>query len=156
MKIVIHTVVAKFEVMQSFSHLTVRSTEALFLFSETQAGTSSANVAHIFGFIEEIICIYSAGFICHSLETSLINSNFNCTKNNSTFCNCNNDNNKITKHYQASTTRSLKRCTDLVRAPIIWKGQNGIPRNGHKYMFFQTKHLMQPTHFRHRFRRNGI
>lgn len=45
----------EFEVMHSSSHFNVRSTEALFLFSETQAGTSSAKVAHKFGRIDEII-----------------------------------------------------------------------------------------------------
>lgn len=50
--------------MHSSSHLKVRSTDALFLFAETHAGTSSARVAHKLGFMEEIISMYSTGFIC--------------------------------------------------------------------------------------------
>lgn len=51
-------------VMHSSSHLTVRSTDVLFLFAETHAGTSSAREAHKFGFMEEIMSMYSTGFIC--------------------------------------------------------------------------------------------
>lgn len=54
--------------MQSSSHLTVRSTEVLFLFSETHAGTSSAKEVHEFGFIEEINFMYSEGFICRHVQ----------------------------------------------------------------------------------------
>ena len=50
--------------MHSSSHLTVRSTDVLFLFAETHAGTSSARETHKFGFKEEIISMYSTGFIC--------------------------------------------------------------------------------------------
>jgi len=44
-----------FNARQSSSHLNVLSTEVLFLLSVTQAGTSSAKVAHIFGLMQEII-----------------------------------------------------------------------------------------------------
>lgn len=51
-----------FSDMQSSSHLIVRSTDALFLFALTEAGTSSAKLTHKSGFIEEIIFMYSIGF----------------------------------------------------------------------------------------------
>lgn len=56
--------ITTFNEMQSSSHLKVRSTEALFLLLETHEGTSSAKETEISGFIEEIISMYSAGFIC--------------------------------------------------------------------------------------------
>jgi len=51
----------------SSSHFTVRSTEFLFLFFDTHAGTSSAKVAQRFGLKEEIIPMYSAGLICQQI-----------------------------------------------------------------------------------------
>lgn len=47
----------------------MRSTEVLFLFSETQAGTSSAKEAHMLGLIELIISTYSTGLICYKINT---------------------------------------------------------------------------------------
>lgn len=57
------TVLTGLNAMQSSSHLTVRSTEVLFLFSDTHAGTSSAKVAHMLGLMEEISSMYSTGLI---------------------------------------------------------------------------------------------
>lgn len=52
-----------FSAMHSSSHLIVRSTEVLFLFSDTHVGTSSAKVVHILGLKEEINSTYSTGLI---------------------------------------------------------------------------------------------
>lgn len=49
--------------MHSSSHLTVRSTDVLFLLSETHDGTSSAKDAQMSGFMDEIISMYSTGLI---------------------------------------------------------------------------------------------
>ena len=49
--------------MHSSSHLTVRSTDVLFLLSETHEGTSSAKDAQMSGFMDEIISMYSTGLI---------------------------------------------------------------------------------------------
>lgn len=57
------SILTEFKVRHSSSHFTVRSTDVLFLLSETHDGTSSAKDAQMSGFMDEIISMYSTGLI---------------------------------------------------------------------------------------------
>lgn len=132
--------------MQSSSHLTVRSTEVLFLFSETHAGTSSAKEVHEFGFIEEINFMYSEGFICRHVQkkkTKKIIPNHKKKKGNKE--RKIKESRKDQYNYQDATKGSFKRCSQLVCAITMRQTYNRIPWNSCKSIFMQTNHLMQPS-----------
>lgn len=118
--------------MHSSSHFTVRSTEVLFLFCDTQAGTSSAKVVHKSGFVEDIIFIYSMGFICkimsNRVKKSSIQSEGKClvAKTKKRKANYHYQNTYRETH-QVTARGGFKRSTKLVAAITFWNTYIRIP-----------------------------
>lgn len=130
---------------QSSSQRSVRSTEVLFLFSGTQAGTSSARLAQRLGFWEDISSMYFAGLIWRQKYWIVLT------------CPTEQEMNPSQLHVYMSTTRgSLERSSKLVGTITLRKALNTIPRWCYKDMIMQSQHLMQPSNIQNTKRRWAI
>lgn len=134
--------------MHSSSHLIVRSTEVLFLFSDTQVGTSSAKVAHRFGLNEEISSMYSTGLTWkHTINLEIFTKLIIRKLLSWSYS----DQEAIRANYQKTTARSLKWCSNFVCAVTLWKALNRVPCYSCKSIVMQTKHLMKSSNIWYRF-----